>query len=218
MTDPGPKRIFIIDDHPLLRAGIARVIEEESDFTVSGEAGSVEEALAAIEDSPPDFLIVDISLEDGNGIDLIRQLKRDGYTIPSLMVSMFDEPVYIERAFRAGAGGYLLKRESVQKVTTAIRTILKGKNYVSESVASALVDALRSTDTDGDVCPREILSQRECEVFELLGRGSSRKEIADLLNISLKTVESHVERMKEKLHLDSGPQLVHYAAKHTSRK
>ncbi len=217
MAESKRKRIFIVDDHPLVRAGVARAIETEGEFDVCGEAGSLDSALAGIESAVPDVVLVDISLGVSNGIDLIRQLKRDKPGIRVLVISMHDEPVYVERALKAGASGYILKRESVQKVTTAERAILEGRNYVSEGVSSSLVDLLRGQDPSEDICPREILSGREVEVFQLLGQGHSRKEISDTLNISPKTVESHIERMKEKLNIESGTRLVHYAIQHTSK-
>lgn len=214
MTETKPKKILIVDDHPILRAGMARVIEEDDRYTVCGEAESADQALTAIETAAPDLLLVDISLANSNGIDLIRKVCQRGQKIPALVVSMHDEPVYIERAFKSGACGYMLKRESVQNVIRAIQTIFDGKSYVSESVSSSLVESLKSQDATGDRCPREVLSKREFEIFQLLGEGLSRKEIAEKLFISLKTVESHIERIKNRLDVDSGTKLVHYAIRH----
>ena len=207
---------MIVDDTLLVRVGVAQVIEETGEYEVCGEASSVQEAIAEVDEKCPDLVLVDLSLRNSNGLDLIRELRESKPSIPTLVVSMHDEPVYVEQAFRAGASGYLLKRESTQKVGPAIEAVFQGRTYVSESVSSSLADSLRSQPGETEVDPVEVLSRREYEVFRFLGQGFSRREAAQKLGLSAKTIESHVDRIRAKLMLDSGQRVIHAAIRHCS--
>jgi len=214
MANTEKVKILLVDDHPLIRSGLKHTINTENDMCVSGEASNVDDALALVKKDPVDIVIADISLENSSGIDLIYYLHKHHKDIPVLVISVHDEPGYIKKAFQSGARGYLLKRESVQKVPSAIRQVLKGETYADDSLL---------TETSFDNAAEEIddienrvrsLSKRETEIFHLLGDGKNRKEIADILNISLKTVESHIDKMKPKLKVNSGFELIHFAIKH----
>jgi DNA-binding NarL/FixJ family response regulator len=211
-TNPERFRIFLVEDHPLTRSGIMHIVDSEEDMFVCGEADSAFTAHEQIKELNPDIVIADISLVDSTGIDLIQMLRRDHIEIPVLVVTMHDERYYIEKAFKAGANGYLFKRDSVNNVTDAIRQVMSGKSYSSESVDSAM-STESSQSISGDSTIVEKLSRRELQIFELLGSGNNRKEIADKLNISLKTVESHVDNMRAKLNVSSGFELVYLAIK-----
>jgi len=207
-------KILLVDDHPLIRSGLAHTINAEEDLTVCGEAESVDTALAAVDADFPDIVIADISLEKSNGIDLIKILKGKFPSLPVLVVSVHDEPKYVESAFQSGAKGYLLKRESVNKVTTAIRQVLNGQIYASESLLQTIFSPTPKSPTENSYSKVLLLSKRESEIFKMLGEGKSRKEIAAQLNISLKTVESHIDKMKPKLDVNSGFELIHFAIRH----
>lgn len=209
---PEKFKIFLVEDHPLTRSGIMHIVDSEEDMFVCGEADNAAFAHQQIKELEPDIVIADISLVDSTGIDLIQMLRRDHISIPVLVVTMHDERFYIEKAFKAGANGYLFKRDSVNNVTDAIRQVMSGKSYSSESVEDAMsTNSPHSVGGDSSIV--EKLSRRELQIFELLGSGNNRKEIADKLNISLKTVESHVDNMRAKLNVSSGFELVYLAIK-----
>lgn len=210
-------RILIVEDHPLMRIGISRAIETDKSLAICGEADSLDSALELVERLKPDFIIADLSLKDGDGIRLIELIKQKQLSIPVLVVSMHDEPVYIERAFKAGAKGYILKRESSHEVVKAIHQILHGKVYSSESVSAKIIEHISRNQPASAIDPKAVLSKREYEVFILLGQGLSRPEIAERLHLSVKTVESHIEHIKPKLNITTGVQLVHLAFKHALR-
>ncbi len=214
MGDAKKLRILLVDDHPLMRQGIARVIEKDEELTVCGEASSVSEALKIVERSRPDLACVDLSLENSNGVDLVRSLTHMDPPIPCLVISMHEDLAYVEKAFRAGACGYLLKRESAEKLTTVIRQALRGEVFTSSQITSSMLERLIHPNNDQEPAPQEMLTAREYEIFCLFGQGSARTEIADQLSISVKTVDTHVERIKETLHLDSTFQLIHRSVKH----
>lgn len=205
---------MIVDDHPLVRVGLTRTIENEPDMCVCGEAESVSQALKEIESTQPNFVVVDLSLDESDGVDLIRILNEGKVITPVLVVSMHEEPYYIEKAFKAGARGYLLKRESIKNITNAIRTILSGGIYASETVSSKFLQTFSFDYQANKWSPQDLLGRRELEVFEMLGAGLQKKDIAVKLNISTKTVETHIERIKKKLKLDSGLKLIHYAIRY----
>ena len=204
---PNPSRIFIVDDHPVFRKGLALLINEEKDMCVCGEAEDVNEAKRAIERTAPDMVIVDITLKDKSGLELIRDLRDRDKNLPILVVSMHEEALYGERALKAGARGYIMKEEMSANITHAIRHVLSGKIYASHSLISALIDtSSRKTDSVSD--PVATLSDRELEVFQLIGKGYGRKDIAEILNVSVKTVGSYREIIKRKLHLKNSPDLM----------
>ncbi len=211
-------RILLVDDHPLIRSGLKHTIDSEEDMCVCGEASNVEDALAIVKDEPVDIVIADISLENSSGIDLIRYLHKHNQEIPVLVISVHDEPGYIKRAFQSGARGYLLKRESVQKVPSAIRQVLKGETYADDSLLTQTTSEKPPEEIDEIEKHVQSLSKRESEIFHHLGDGKNRKEIADLLNISLKTVETHIDKMKPKLNVNSGFELIHFAIKYYLRE
>jgi DNA-binding NarL/FixJ family response regulator len=203
-------RILVVDDHPIVRRGLRELLSSEPDLEVCGEAEDVAEALVAVETQQPDVVVVDLSLRSGHGLDLIRQLQNQGARARILVSTMHDESLYAERSLRAGASGFINKQESSDKIIDAIRQILRGEIYVSADVARRClyrVQHHQTTDTD----PIESLSNRELEVFELIGRGHSTKGIAERLTISPKTVETHCERVKVKLNLSGAGELKHRA-------
>lgn len=204
---PNPSRIFIVDDHPVFRKGLSQLINEEKDMTVCGEAEDVNEARRAVAQASPDMVIVDITLKDKSGLELIRFLHERDANLPILVVSMHEESLYAERALKAGARGYIMKAEMIENIISAIRHVISGKIYASHSVISALIGAPgRKTETVED--PVTTLSDRELEVFQLIGKGYGRKEIAEILNVSVKTVGSYREYIKRKLHVKNSPDLM----------
>jgi DNA-binding NarL/FixJ family response regulator len=204
---PNPSRIFIVDDHPVFRKGLSQLINEEKDMTVCGEAEDVNEARRAVAQASPDMVIVDITLKDKSGLELIRFLREKDENLPILVVSMHEESLYAERALKAGARGYIMKAEMIENIISAIRHVISGKIYASHAVISALIGAPgRKTETVED--PVTTLSDRELEVFQLIGKGYGRKEIAEILNVSVKTVGSYREYIKRKLHVKNSPDLM----------
>lgn len=203
-------RIFIVDDHPLVRESLKCLIQKESDFLICGEAGNRGQALAAIAASHPDLAIVDLTLNDTRGTDFIRDLLNQFPKLLVLVVSMQDELVYAERAIRAGAHGYVTKQEAVAKILTAIRRVLSGDIYWSEKaaakVASKFTRPLRSHPDQMD-----FLTDREMQVFEMIGAGQSTRQIGASLHIDTSTVETYRSRIKEKLKLKNGGELLQYA-------
>ena len=208
---PGRKTILIVDDHPMLRRGLAALIESEPDLAVCGEAATYQAALEATRESQPDLVIVDLALDGRDGLDLIKDMKARHSEVPALVLSMHDEAVYAERCLRAGARGYVTKQELDDTVLTAIRRLLAGEVYMSDKLQRRLAVkfvAGRTLDTDS---PLDALSDRELQVFRLIGRGRSTRQIAASLTLSIKTIESHVEHIKHKLDLESAAQLAHCA-------
>lgn len=208
------RSVLIIDDHPIVRQGLAQLINQEPDLVVTGQAASAKDAVSMIESSPPDIAIVDISLDDRSGIDLIKELRTDHPTLLVLALSMHDESLYAERALRAGAKGYIMKQEATEKVMTAIRKVLDGQVYVSDKMAARLLDHFVSAKPNEEDSPLSRLSDRELEIFSLIGRGLGTREIASKLFLSVKTVEAHREHIKDKLKLKSGTELVRMAVQH----
>jgi DNA-binding NarL/FixJ family response regulator len=213
-SSASPKTIdvLIVDDHPIVRKGLAQLISHEPDMNVCGDAEDVEQALAAVVRLHPDIVIVDLTLKKLSGLDLIRQLQNLQPDLATLVLSMHDESLYAERALRAGARGYIMKQEGTDKLVTAIRTVLAGDIYVSERMAARMLGKLvggRSSEAPGSVMDR--LSDRELEVFELLGRGLSTRQVAERLNVSVKTIESHREHIKQKLQLRNANELIQHA-------
>ena len=199
-----------MDDHPIVRQGLALFIEREPDLMVCGEAEDATSALQAIRDAAPDFVILDISLNGPDGLELLKTLRVRYPNLPALVLSMHDESVYAERALRAGANGYIMKQEAADKVITAIRHILGGDVYLSDNLTKRMLQQF----VNGSISPRDPLaklSDRELEVFRLIGAGHGTRQIADELHVSTKTVESYQAHIKEKLALRNARELVQHA-------
>ena len=212
-TNNQKKKVFLVDDHPLVREWLTNLIHQQPDLAVCGEAESGPQALQAIEALKPDVAIVDISLKDSSGIELIKSLRQCCPRTTVLVLSMHEESHYAERALRAGAKGYIVKRETTRKVITAIRRVLDGKVYVSEELAAALAAQFATGQSLVARSPAELLSDRELEVFELFGHGRGTRQIAEQLRVSVKTVQAYCARIKEKLGLASATELVREAVR-----
>lgn len=205
-------QVLLVEDHPLTRLGMSELIASQSDMTVAYEASGVSEALKKVNESPPDVAVVDISLQDGNGMELVKQLVALQKDIKVLVVSMHDENLFAERALKAGAMGYINKHEATTAVADAIRQIMRGKLYLSGNVAERVLHrAVRGGEEESSSSPLEGLSDRELEVFELIGRGLTTRQIADQLHLSPKTVDTHREHIKSKLGLESPNDLIRHA-------
>ena len=204
-------KIFIVDDHPLVREWLGNLIEKNSDLTVCGEAEDAPTALKAIADMQPDLAIIDLSLGSSSGIDLIRSIRSSFPDVAMIVLSMHDERVYAERAIRAGARGYVMKRESTKKIIDAIHEVLKGNLYLSKNMTELLVEKFISSDPEQVGLPLAQLSDRELEVFKLIGQGYEINEIAKTLNVNHKTIHTYATRIREKLKLDSSAELLREA-------
>src|SRR5580698_9209538 len=199
------RKILLVDDHPIVREGMALLINREPDLTVCAAAEESNAALEAIQNLPPDLAIVDISLPGRDGLELLKMIRAKNPQMPVLILSMHGETTYAERALRAGANGYIMKQEATDKVLVAIRRILNREIYVSDEIANRLLRHLAGARAhDG-------LSDRELEVFRRMGEGQSTRQIAEELHLSVKTIETHQARLKEKLSLHSSRELVQYA-------
>jgi DNA-binding NarL/FixJ family response regulator len=192
-------RILIVDDHPLVREGLRARISKEPDMDVCGEAAGGAEALRLIAAKQPDLAIIDISLEGTDGLELIRQIRSRGYDTKLLVASMHDEHLYAERSLRVGASGYIGKQELPDDVIRAIREVLSGKIYLSPTMSNRLLRRAVGRSKDDVRSPIENLSDRELEIFRLIGTALTTRKIAELLHLSIKTVESHREHLKAKL-------------------
>jgi DNA-binding NarL/FixJ family response regulator len=210
-NEPVAARILIVDDHPIVREGLAMHLCAQSDLEVCGEAEDVPGALALLESLKPDLAIIDISLKNGNGLELIRRIMERQHALRILVWSMYPENLYAERALRAGAQGYLNKGRATQHVLDAVRAILQGKMYVSGDLADQLIRRVVSGKSEGR-SPMDNLSDRELEAFELIGEGMTTESIADNMHISPKTVETFRARIKEKLGLSNMNELIQRAA------
>lgn len=187
------------------------LIDDEPDLIVCGGAQSIRETLPLVHQLKPDVVLIDITLPDGNGLDLIKQLHQEYPNLALLALSMHDEAVYAERALRAGAKGYIMKKEVTEKVMSAIRRALAGEMYVSERIASKILKKMVTPGVSSDASPLDTLSDREFEVFRLIAQGVGPTEIAHRLNVSVKTIETHREHIKEKLRLKNGTELTRFA-------
>jgi DNA-binding NarL/FixJ family response regulator len=205
------KQVYLVDDHPIVRQGLIKLIEQESGLEVCGESGSVSEALEALKKLSPDVILVDISLEDSNGLELIKMVDDLGMQIPMLVLSMHDESLYAEHALRAGASGYVMKQAASNTLIQAIEKVLEGEIYVSKSMSSQMLKMAFRSGGEDTRTGAETLSLRELEVFELIGRGNSTREIAEQLNLSVKTIETYRAHIKDKLQLRSGTELMQRA-------
>lgn len=209
MTKP-KTRIFLVDDHPIVRRGLQLLISLEADLMVCGEAESAPVAVEKVPASKADLVVVDLALKTGSGLELIKQLRSQHPKLKMLVFSMRDEGIYAERALRAGANGYITKEEGTEKALEAIRAILQGRNYVSPAISAKMVERIAGGGAPGQTA-LELLSDRELEVMEMIGEGMGSREIAEQLHVSMKTVESHREHIKAKLNLTSASELIRYA-------
>ena len=205
------KRILIVEDHPIFRMGLEDLIQQEKDLVVCGTAEDVGEARKAIARLAPDMVIVDLSLKHSNGFELVRQIVQDNKALPILVLSMHDESVHAERCLLAGARGYINKEEASESVIRAIRQILRGEIFLSDKMISNVLKKYQNRPTDLGQSPMQSLSPRELEVLYLVGKGLRSSAIAGRLNLSVKTIGTHKERIKEKLGLKSSLELVRYA-------
>jgi DNA-binding NarL/FixJ family response regulator len=204
--------IIIVDDHPLMRKGLALALEAEADMNVAEQFSSAEEAIDAIERLEPHLAIVDISLPGMSGMELIKHMQARWEEIKILVVSRHDETLYAERAIRAGAKGYIMKMEAGDVIVKAVRQVLNGGIYVSETINERLLQSMATGGRERITqSPLEVLSDRELEVFELTGHGNSTRDIAERLHLSVKTIESYRARIKNKLNLDSATELMKHA-------
>jgi DNA-binding NarL/FixJ family response regulator len=201
-------KILIVDDHPVVRRGMRGMIEEEPDLAVCGEAADATEALHLFREHKPDLMVIDISLRDGSGIELIKQIRAADTAVKMLVASMHDETTFAERVLHAGALGYVNKEEAADKIVEAIRTALAGKVFLSERMTERIMSKLAYGKPPDERAAVDTLSDRELEVFELIGKGASTRQIADRLHLSPKTVETHRESIKKKLNLRDGTELV----------
>jgi DNA-binding NarL/FixJ family response regulator len=204
-------RVLIVDDHPLVRKGLLDLLTEEPGFLPCGEAANAEETLALVEADPPDIVLLDLSLEGSSGLELIKQLQARFPEVQVLVFSMHDELLYAERSLQAGASGYVEKHTPTDELIEALRSVAQGKIHVSEEMTERLLQQRLTSKLRVGTPVAAKLSDRELEVFELLGRGRTTREIAGDLNISVKTVERHCENIKERLQLANRTQLLQHA-------
>lgn len=210
-------KILIVDDHPIFCLGITELINKEKDLLVCGSVETIKEACQTIRKNVPDMVIIDISLKDDNGLDLVQNMKSEYSNIPTLVLSMYDESLYAERAFLAGAQGYVMKQEAISSVVKAIREIRRGNIYASESIKEKVFKRLMNQGDSSNSSPLAALTNRELEVFRLIGQGLASKEIAEQLHLSIKTVGTYRENIKEKLNLKHYTELVKYAVHWTQK-
>lgn len=207
------RRILLVDDHPMTREGLAANINRQADLAVCCEASNPAEAMTALSKLKPDLMLTDMTMPGRSGIEFLKDVRAMMPGLPMLVLSMHDETLYAERALRAGARGYLMKDAGSAKVLEVIRLVLSGQSYVSPQMSARILDAMTGHRPRGSTSPIEKLSDREFEVFQLLGSGKSTKEVAQALNLSTKTVDVHRARIKEKLQLKDATSLIHHAVR-----
>jgi DNA-binding NarL/FixJ family response regulator len=205
------RRVLIVDDHPIVRQGLCRIMENEDDLVVCGEAETARDARTAIKELLPDVMIADISLKLSDGIELVRDVRAHHPHLPILVLSMHDESIYAERMLSAGANGYIMKQAASEQFLVALRRVLDGGIYVSEYVGNNMIQKFAAGGAYISANPIDRLSNRELQILHMIGKGMSTRETAESLNLSIKTVESHRQRIKRKLNLHTGTQLVQYA-------
>jgi DNA-binding NarL/FixJ family response regulator len=208
---PDAKRIVIVDDHPLFRKGLQELIHSDGAFAVCGEAGNAGEAMDVIRKLNPDLAIVDLSLPGANGIELIKNIRAEFPKLPVLVLSMHDESLYALRALRAGADGYVMKHEAMANVIQAIREVFNGRPYLSPAMAAQVITQFAHRQAEGEADAVERLSDRELEILELIGKGKEVREIARVLHLSPKTVETHRAHIKDKLDLKNSREVARFA-------
>jgi len=207
------KRVLIVDDHPMMRTGLAQLIDNEEDMKVCAEADSATQAMQVALGQKLDLILLDISLPDKNGLELIKDIRALKPDLPILVVSMHDESLYAERVLRAGGRGYIMKQEGGKKLMEAIRQVLNGQIYVSEKISAGILETFSGRQVEAAAFPVHQLSDREFEVFQLIGQGKSTREIAAHLHLSVKTVEVHRLNIKKKLKLKTATDLVRHAVR-----
>jgi DNA-binding NarL/FixJ family response regulator len=208
-------RVLLVDDHPIVRQGLALLIDREGDLSVCGEAEGAHSAFHAISTLRPDIVLLDISLSGPDGLDVLKEIRVKSANLPVLMLSMHDETIYAERAMRAGANGYIMKQEATEKVLVAIRRILQGGVYLSDRLTNTMLQQFVHGASSAKKSPLVSLTDRELEVFRLIGEGHGTRQIADELHLSVKTIESYQAHIKEKLSLRNARELVQHAIEWT---
>jgi DNA-binding NarL/FixJ family response regulator len=207
--------VLLVDDHPIVRQGLALLIDREADLSVCGEAEGAHSAFHAIETLRPDIVVLDISLNGPDGLDVLKEIRMKTASLPVLILSMHDESIYAERAMRAGANGYIMKQEATEKVLVAIRRILQGEVYLSDRLTNTMLQQYVRGGSPIKRSPLVNLTDRELEVFRLIGEGHGTRQIADELHLSVKTIESYQAHIKEKLALRNARELVQHAIEWT---
>ncbi|AOY59234.1 response regulator transcription factor [Desulfococcus multivorans] len=205
------KKILIVEDHPIFRMGMCELINREKDLTVCGSAEDVPDAMALVESENPDLVILDLSLKSSSGMTLIKDLNKYYKHIPVLVLSMHEESLHAERCLLAGAKGYLMKHESKDSVIMAVRKIFAGRKYISQRIMDTLLDKIGEEPEKKQDSPLHRLTDRELEIFQMIGKGFSSRQIAGHLNLSVKTVSAHKERIKQKLGIGTSGALIRYA-------
>ena len=204
-------RVLLVDDHPVLRRGLGQLINQEPDMMVCGEAEDAPRAFEAVGELAPDVVVVDVSLKGSNGIELLKNLKSRHPNLPVLVLSMHDETLYAERAIRAGGLGYIMKDQAFEQVLCAIRQVLKGEIFLSDKMKGRMLQQVAFGRSKVATSPIESLTDRELEVFRLIGQGQGTRQIAEALHLSVRTVEAYREYIKEKLNLKNATELVQHA-------
>ena len=211
MNKGGFIKILVVDDHPMVREGIARLVDNEQDLMICGQADDAPEALKAISETKPDIVVVDVSLKSSSGIELMKSIKAQYPKLPVLVLSMHNEALYAERALRAGAMGYIMKQEASENLLIAIRRVLGGQIYISDNVSKRLIRQLARGRADIGTSSVDNLSDRELEVFHMIGLGCGTSQIAEKLYLSIKTIETYRTHIKKKLNLTDSRELLQYA-------
>jgi DNA-binding NarL/FixJ family response regulator len=212
-TPPAKRGVLVVDDHPFMRAGIAQLIERQADLRVCGEAGNPAEALQALARAKPDLILTDLTMPGRSGLEFIKDLRAAHTDVAVLVISMHDEVVYAERALRAGARGYIMKEAGGENLLAAIRQVLRGEIYVSPRMSARILEGFSTTRPRGSSSPIEKLTDREFEVFQLIGQGKSTRDIAQQLHLSTKTVDVHRSNIKAKLELGDVTALIRHAVR-----
>lgn len=210
-------KILLVDDHPMVREWLTSLIEQQPDMSVCGEADSIADALKILKNTTPDIAVVDLSLKEASGLELIKTIKARWPEIGVVVLSMHEEEIYAERAIRAGARGYVMKRESTKRIITAIREVYQGKLCVSDQISASFAEKFIGG-KGGTPSGVQELSDRELEVFDLLGRGLGTRQIAETLNVSIKTVQAYCARIKQKMHLATASELLREAVRWHDRQ
>jgi DNA-binding NarL/FixJ family response regulator len=210
---PPRRTVLLVDDHPFMRAGLAQLIERQPDLAVCGEAGDPTEALRAVGKSKPDLILTDLTMPGRSGLEFVKDLLAAEPTLSILVVSMHDEAVYAERALRAGARGYIMKEAGGEALLAAIRRVIGGEVYLSPRMSTRILEGLSARKPRGSTSPIEQLSDREFEVFQLIGQGKSTRDVAEQLHLSSKTVDVHRSHIKEKLGLKDSTALIRHAVR-----
>jgi DNA-binding NarL/FixJ family response regulator len=207
------KKVFIVDDHPMMREGLAQMIGSQTDLEVCGEAGEANDALEKITALKPDLVLTDITLPGKNGLELIKDIHAMHPELQVLVISMHDESLYAERVLRAGGRGYVMKQEGGKKIAEAIRQVLNGQIHVSEKMSAKILEVFSGRRPEAAASPVENLSDREFEIFQLIGHGLETRQLAEKLHVSPKTIEAHRANIKAKLKLNSMPELIRAAVR-----